>query len=53
MTQLLTIGKPRRICNPVDKNDEGLKNPENHLIYYDIKRPKEDPQQEKTVVFVQ
>jgi len=52
VTQLFDLKKPKRLCNPVDKNGEGIKNDENHLICYDVKRPKGDPKHEKTVVFL-
>ncbi len=50
--QWFDLGKPRRLCNPVDKEGEGIKNPENHLICYDVKRSEGEPEHEKTVVFL-
>jgi hypothetical protein len=32
--RLLALRKPRRLCNPVDKNGEGIKNPNVHLLCY-------------------
>lgn len=32
--QLFEIAKPIRLCNPVDKNSEGMKNPDGHLMCY-------------------
>ena len=29
--------EPRLLCNPVDKNGEGIPNKENHLVCYEIK----------------
>jgi len=52
VTQLFDLKKPKRLCNPVDKNFEGIKNEENHLICYGVKRPKDDPKHEKSVVFL-
>ena len=43
VNQLFDLKKPKRLCNPVDKNGEGIKNEENHLICYQVKRPKVDP----------
>ena len=31
------VGKPTMLCNPVDKNDEGIINSDNHLMCYEIK----------------
>jgi len=31
------VGKPKMFCNPVDKNGEGINNPDNHLMCYKIK----------------
>lgn len=32
-----TVGKPKMLCNPVDKNGEGINNEDNHLMCYDVK----------------
>ena len=52
VAQLYNLGKPKRLCNPVDKNGEGIKNEANHLICYGVKRPKGDPKHEQTLVFL-
>lgn len=44
---LYNIKKPERLCNPVDKNGEGIKNRENHLLCYKIKRVRGEPRNEK------
>jgi hypothetical protein len=36
--RLLTLVKPRYLCNPVDKNGEGIKRPDVHLMCY-VTRP--------------
>lgn len=36
-TQPTTLIEPRLICNPVDKNGEGIPDPDNHLTCYTIK----------------
>lgn len=35
------VMEPRLLCNPVDKNGEGIPNPESHLVCYEIR---DDPQ---------
>jgi len=35
--KLFDVKKPKLFCNPVDKNGEGIINPENHLMCYDVK----------------
>ena len=52
VTQSFDLKKPKRLCNPVDKNGEGIKNDEGHLMCYEVKRPKGAPKHEKTVVFL-
>ena len=52
VTQLFDVGKPRRLCNPVDMSGEGFENPDNYLLCYDIKRPKGDPKHARTAIFL-
>jgi hypothetical protein len=42
-TQSATVLKPYSLCNPVDKNGEGIRFPENHLTCYTVKEPRLDP----------
>ena len=35
--RLLSLGKPRHLCIPVDKNGEGIKNPQAHFLCYTAK----------------
>jgi hypothetical protein len=35
--RLLSLAKPRYLCNPVDKNGEGIKRPDVHLMCYNAK----------------
>ena len=35
--RLLSLGKPRHLCMPVDKNGEGIKNPQAHYLCYTAK----------------
>jgi hypothetical protein len=35
--RLLSLGKPRHLCTPVDKNSEGIKNPQAHYLCYTAK----------------
>jgi len=39
-TTTATVTKPARLCNPVDKNGEGVADPTAHLMCYDIKEPR-------------
>jgi hypothetical protein len=34
VTRTLTLTAPARLCNPVQKNAEQIKNPDNHLMCY-------------------
>jgi len=40
---VLEVEKPERLCNPVDKNGEGIANPDGHLLCYKVKRAKPGP----------
>jgi hypothetical protein len=33
-TRVVTLTRPIRLCNPVEKNNEEIKNPDNHLMCY-------------------
>jgi hypothetical protein len=35
--KVFTLKKPKHLCTPVDKNGEGIKNPEAHLLCYQAK----------------
>jgi hypothetical protein len=35
--KVFTLKKPKHLCNPVDKNGEGIKNPDAHLLCYGVK----------------
>jgi hypothetical protein len=35
-----TVKRPRHICNPVDKNGEGVSDPTAHMMCYKIKEPR-------------
>jgi hypothetical protein len=39
----LTLRKPRHLCLPVDKNGEGIKNPQAHLLCYAAKPARGEP----------
>jgi hypothetical protein len=45
--KLFDVKKPNRLCNPVDKNDEGIINFEAHLMCYKVKRAEDEPKHEK------
>ena len=38
---------PRRLCNPVDKRLEGIKNPEDHLVCYSARPAPQEPKQDE------
>ena len=42
-TQTATVIKPYSLCNPVDKNGEGIRFPESHLTCYTVKQPRMVP----------
>jgi hypothetical protein len=42
--KLFDLKRPTRLCTPVDKNGEGIKNPTTHLLCYHAKAAKEQPQ---------
>jgi hypothetical protein len=41
--KLLTLRKPRHLCLPVDKNGEGIKNPQANLLCYAARRARGEP----------
>jgi hypothetical protein len=41
--RLLSLRKPRHLCIPVDKNGEGIKNPQAHYLCYTAKRAVTSP----------
>ena len=42
-TMRVDVKKPRYLCNPVNKNGEGITDPVSHLMCYQIKQAKGDP----------
>lgn len=38
----MKVTKPKQLCSPVDKNEEGIVNHENYLMCYDLKKIKGD-----------
>lgn len=44
---VVTILKPAQLCNPVDKNGEGIKNNTRHLLCYAVKASKKQPKHAK------
>ena len=47
------VKKPKFVCNPVDKNGEGIANPDVHLTCYEVKKLEGTPKFEKRHVLVQ
>ena len=41
--KLFDVKKPKRLCNPVDKNGEGIINPDAHLLCYKVKPAEDEP----------
>jgi hypothetical protein len=41
--KLFDLKKPARLCNPVDKNGEGIKSPDVHLLCYQAKPARRQP----------
>jgi choice-of-anchor C domain-containing protein len=41
--KLFDLKKPTRLCNPADKNGEGIKNPDTHLLCYQAKPARGQP----------
>lgn len=42
-TTVKTVKKPKLLCAPVSKNGEGITNPDNHLVCYQIKKSSRAP----------
>ncbi len=45
--KLFDVEKPKRLCNPVDSDGEGIINPDAHLMCYKVKRAEDEPKHEK------
>lgn len=41
--KIYNVRKPRLLCNPVDKNGEGIKNPDGHMMCYTVKPASSQP----------
>jgi len=50
-SKVFEVKKPKHLCTPVDKNNEGIIDKENHLMCYDLKKIKDEPKFEKRNVF--
>jgi hypothetical protein len=46
------VKKPRHLCNPVDKNGEGLNHPDVRLLCYQVKPAKGEPRAQGHTLFV-
>jgi hypothetical protein len=49
----LHAGKPALVCNPVDKNGEGIKNAEGHLLCYSVNKVENAPGEKKVITETQ
>ena len=47
----MEVKKPKSLCSPVDKNEEGIVSEENYLMCYDLKKIKGEPKFKKINVF--
>ena len=47
--KVFDVKKPRHLCNPVDKNGEGVKNADAHLVCYQVKGAKGQPKHVRRV----
>ena len=45
--KLFDVKKPKRLCLAADKNDEGVGEPEGHLMCYQVKRARGTPKHDK------
>src|SRR5262249_2457435 len=46
------VRKVKHLCNPVDKNSEGVKTADAHLVCYQVKASKGQPKAARQTVFV-
>ena len=49
--KVFDVRKPKHICNPVDKNSEGVKNANAHLVCYQVKGASGQPRHVRRSVF--
>ena len=50
--KLFNVRKPKHLCNPVSKNGETMKNPDAHLVCYQVKGAKGQPKHTRRNVFL-
>jgi len=50
--KLFDVRKPKHLCNPVDKNGEGVKNADAHLVCYQVKGASGQPKHVRRDVLV-
>ena len=44
------LHRPKILCNPVDKNNEGITDPQNHLLCYAVEREDDEDDEERSVL---
>jgi hypothetical protein len=49
--KVFNVRKPKHLCNPVDKNGEGIKNASAHLVCYQVKGASGQPKHSRRSVF--
>ena len=45
--KVFKVKRPRRLCTPVNKNGEGIIDPETHLMCYKVRRAKGEPRHQR------
>ena len=51
-TKMFDVIEPKLLCNPVDKNDDGIQNPADHLVCYKVEPVAGEPEHVPVSVFV-
>jgi hypothetical protein len=49
--KVLSVRKPKHLCNPVNKNSEGIKDPTKHLVCYQVKGAPGQPKHVRRSLF--
>ena len=45
--KLFDVRKPKRLCNPVSKDDEGIRNEDDHLLCYELRLARGEPRHKR------
>ena len=52
IAKIFNVRRPKHLCNPVDKNGEGIKNSDAHLVCYPVRGAKGQPKHVRRNVFL-